>query len=103
VQRTLECIPQLVDYIMIATSEAATHGDELEVLVAWRGDAGGAQEAIREALRGHLKVCPNVRIASLEEIQALGHSAEFRKQRVFLDRRRRDATAMSAEHSGGGL
>jgi phenylacetate-CoA ligase len=97
VQRALECMPQLTDYIMIATTGAGTHTDELEVVVAWQGDVGGAQEAIREKLRGNLKVCPNVRLASVEEIQSLGHSAEFRKQRVFLDRRKH-----AADNLGGG-
>jgi phenylacetate-CoA ligase len=86
VQRALQGIGQIVDYIMIATAPTAL-SDELEVIVAWRGDLDGAQEAIREKLRGALKVCPTVRVASVQEIQALGDSRELRKQRIFLDRR----------------
>lgn len=86
VQRALQGIAQVVDYILIATAPTALL-DELEIVVAWRGDAGDALEMIREKLRGELKVCPTVRITSLQEIQALGDSRELRKQRVFLDRR----------------
>ncbi|MGD0461138.1 MAG: AMP-binding protein [Tepidisphaeraceae bacterium] len=88
VQRALQGIDQVVDYIMIATAPTAL-SDELEVVVAWRGEVAGALEAIREKLRGELKVCPTVRIASLQEIQTLGDSRELRKQRVFIDRRSR--------------
>jgi phenylacetate-CoA ligase len=86
VQRALQGIEQIIDYIMIATAPTAL-SDELEILIAWRGDPGGAQEAIRETLRGELKVCPTVRLATLKEIQSVGDSRELRKQRVFLDRR----------------
>jgi phenylacetate-CoA ligase len=88
VQRALQAIEQVIDYVMIATAPAAG-SDELEVVVAWRGEVAGALEAIREKLRGELKVCPTVRIASLQEIQVLGDSRELRKQRVFIDRRGR--------------
>ncbi len=87
VQRTLQSVDQIIDYVMIATSPTPL-SDELEVVVALRGDVADAEEAIREKLRGDLKVCPVVRIAPLAEIQALGHSNELRKQRVFIDRRK---------------
>jgi len=87
VQRVLQGIEQVIDYIMIATAPNAL-SDELEVIVAWRGQTDAAPETIREKLRGELKVAPNVRIATLREIQELGDSRELRKQRVFLDRRR---------------
>jgi hypothetical protein len=80
-------LEQVVDYVMIATAPTAL-SDELEVVVAWRGESSSAEEIIREKLRGELKVCPTVRVASLQEVQALGDSKELRKQRVFLDRRK---------------
>ena len=86
VQRALQGLDDLIDYIMIATAPTAL-SDELEIVVAWRGDPAGAHEAICEKLRGELKVCPTVRLASLQEIQTLGDSRELRKQRVFLDHR----------------
>jgi phenylacetate-CoA ligase len=86
VQRALQGVEQIIDYIMIATAPS-TLADELEIVIAWRGDASRASEIIREKLRGELKVTPNVRIAPLAEIQSLGDSKELRKQRVFLDRR----------------
>jgi len=90
VQRALQGIDQIIDFVMIATAPTAL-SDELEVIVAWRGEVAGALESIREKLRGELKVCPNVRIASLREIQSLGDSSELRKQRVFIDRRPRQS------------
>jgi len=86
VQRSLQSIDQVIDYVMIATAPTPL-SDELEVVVAVRGDASEARELIREKLRGDLKICPTLRIAPLAEITALGHSTELRKQRVFLDRR----------------
>jgi phenylacetate-CoA ligase len=86
VQRALQGIENVLDFLMIATA-ATPLSDELEVLVAWRGDENGACEIIREKLRGELKVCPTVRLATLKEIQTLGDSRELRKQRVFIDRR----------------
>jgi phenylacetate-CoA ligase len=86
VQRALQGLEPVIDYLMIATAPTAL-SDELEVLVAWRGDTTDAAEIIRERLRGELKVTPNVRLATLQEIQTLGDSRELRKQRVFLDRR----------------
>jgi phenylacetate-CoA ligase len=88
VQRALQSVEQIIDYVMIATAPTAL-SDELEVIVAWSGAVSGALETIREKLRGELKVCPNVRIATLQEIQTLGDSRELRKQRVFIDRRSR--------------
>jgi phenylacetate-CoA ligase len=86
VQRALQGLESVIDYLMIATAPTAL-SDELEILVAWRGDPTDAADIIRERLRGELKVCPNVRLAALQEIQSLGDSRELRKQRVFLDRR----------------
>jgi phenylacetate-CoA ligase len=87
VQRTLQSVEQVVDYVMIATAPTPL-SDELEVVVAVRGDAGEAEELIREKLRGDLRVSPVVRISTAAEIAALGHSNELRKQRVFIDRRK---------------
>jgi phenylacetate-CoA ligase len=88
VQRALQNIEQIIDYVMIATAPTAL-SDELEIVVACRGESAGALESIREKLRGDLKVLPTVRIANLQEIQTLGDSRELRKQRVFIDRRGR--------------
>jgi phenylacetate-CoA ligase len=87
VQRVLNSIEQVVDYVMIATAPTQL-SDELEVIVALREQSNGILEQIREKLRGELKVSPIVRSASLGEIRELGHSNELRKQRVLLDRRR---------------
>jgi phenylacetate-CoA ligase len=86
VQRALQGLEPVIDYLMIATAPTAL-SDELEILVAWRGDPIDAANIVRERLRGELKVSPNIRLASLQEIQSLGDSRELRKQRVFLDRR----------------
>jgi phenylacetate-CoA ligase len=86
VQRALQGLDPVIDYLMIATAPTPL-SDELEILVAWRGDPTDAASIIREHLRGQLKVCPTVRLTTLQEIQSLGDSRELRKQRVFLDRR----------------
>jgi phenylacetate-CoA ligase len=88
VQRSLQEIEQVIDYVMIVTAPTPL-SDELEVVVAVRGPGDEAESAIREKLRGDLKIVPTVRIAPLAEITALGHSNDLRKQRVFLDRRDR--------------
>lgn len=89
VQRSLQSIPQILDYVMIATTPT-TLCDELEVVVAWRGEESHeiATEMILARLAGDLKVSPRVRLAPLAEIQKLGHSRELRKQRVFIDQRK---------------
>ena len=86
VQRALQGVDRIIDYIMIATAPTKL-SDELEILVAWRGESASAEEIVREKLRGELKVTPAVRITTVQEIQSLGDSRELRKQRVFLDRR----------------
>lgn len=88
VQRSLQSIAQVLDYVMIATAPT-TLCDELEVIVAWRGDEKEdiAIEMIITRLVGDLKVSPKVRLAPMAEIQKLGHSRELRKQRVFIDQR----------------
>jgi len=86
VQRVLQGLESVIDFLMIATAPTAL-SDELEILIAWRGDPADAANIVRERLRGELKVCPDVRLATLQEIQSLGDSRELRKQRVFLDRR----------------
>lgn len=91
VQRTLQSIPQIADFVMIATAPTPL-SDELEVLIALRGDTSNdttaITEMIREKFRGDLKVTPVVRITTPAEVQALGHSSDLRKQRVFIDRRK---------------
>lgn len=91
VQRTLQGILQVADYVMIASAPTPL-SDELEILVSLRADLSGRsatdiEEVIREKLRGDLKVTPAIRITTAAEIAALGHSNELRKQRVFVDRR----------------
>ncbi len=89
VQRVLNGIEQVVDYVLIATAPTRL-SDELEVVVAISGPASGIPDEISEKLRGELKVRPTVRSASLSEIRDLVQSADLRKQRVFLDRRRHE-------------
>jgi len=89
VQRVMQGIENVADFLMIATSPTPL-SDELEIVVAWRTEEAGAVEMVREKLRGELKVCPNVRVASLKEVQAMGEAKELRKQRVFLDRRSKE-------------
>jgi len=76
----------VIDYIMIATAPTPL-SDELEILIAWRGDPADAEVVIRERLRGELKVSPE-----LSADHTAGDSVSWRFQRtsqarVFLDRR----------------
>ena len=87
VQVALQGIAQIADYVMIATAPTPL-SDELEVVIALRGEFPNAHEIIQENLRGALKVSPNIRIASMEEIRRLVDSTELRKQRAFIDRRK---------------
>ncbi len=88
VQRSLQGISEIADYVMIATAPTPL-SDELEVLVSLRVEAAeSVREMICEKLRGALKVTPTVRILSAAEISATGQSGELRKQRVFIDRRK---------------
>jgi phenylacetate-CoA ligase len=87
VQRALQPIENIIDYLMIATAPTPL-SDELEILIAWRGSTDGAIELICDKLRGELKVCPSVRLTTLQEIQTLGDSRDLRKQRVFIDHRK---------------
>jgi len=86
VQRVLNSIEQVIDYVMIATAPTPL-SDELEVVVALAERPDATLIEIREKLRGELKVSPTVRVVSLLEVRELGHSNELRKQRVLLDRR----------------
>jgi phenylacetate-CoA ligase len=86
VQRVLSGIEQITDFVMIATAPAPL-SDELEILLAIRGEPRTILEIAREKLRGELKVLPKLRIASATEIHEKVHSIEFRKQRVFVDER----------------
>jgi phenylacetate-CoA ligase len=88
VQRALQGIEQVLDYVMIASAPTPM-SDELEVFVAVRDAAGDLEEMICEKLRGELKVSPRVRLMSPREMQDQFHSNELRKQRVFIDRRPR--------------
>jgi phenylacetate-CoA ligase len=100
VQRVLNSLEQISDYVMIATAPTAL-SDELEVVVALRGKANGCLEEIREKLRGELKVTPSIRIATPQEIRDLGQSSELRKQRTLIDRRQpREGASKPSAPSG---
>lgn len=85
-QNVLDAMEQVVDYVMIATS-SATLSDELEVVIAVKGDALEAASAVRESLQGALRVTPSVRVATPEEIAGIQQADSYRKKRVFVDRR----------------
>jgi phenylacetate-CoA ligase len=87
VQRSLQGIAQVSDFVMIATAPTPL-SDELEVVIALRNETDGSvEELVREKLKGDLKVTPSVRITTAAEIHAISQSGEQRKQRVFIDRR----------------
>ena len=86
VQQTLETIPQLINFVLIATSPNPL-SDHLEVVVAIASDDHDAKGNIERHLQGHIKVTPVVRIASAEEVAGLQRSGGIRKKCIFIDRR----------------
>ena len=86
VQRALEAIPQVTEFVMIATSSDPL-SDHLEVVAAVTREAHEAERRIETHLQGEIKVTPAVRIASIEEVTGLRGDGSLRKKRVFIDRR----------------
>ena len=86
VQRALEAIPEVTEFLMIATSPGRL-SDHLEVVVALRSEVHDAKRRIEGHLQGELKVTPTVRIAPVEEVTSLQGSGGLRKKCVFIDRR----------------
>jgi len=58
VQRTLQSVEQIIDYVMIATAPTPL-SDELELVLALRGDAGIAEEILREKTSRRSESDPN--------------------------------------------
>ena len=85
-QRALETIPEVTEFVMIATSLDRL-SDHLEVVVAVRSEVHEAKRRIEVHLQGELKVTPAVRIASVEEVAGLQGYGSLRKKRIFIDRR----------------
>jgi phenylacetate-CoA ligase len=88
VQRTLDGISGLRDYVLVATSSAPL-SDELEIVLEADGRVDLGE--VRERLRGDLKVVPAVRLGTAAEIEAVRNAPHYRKRRVFVDRRDRSA------------
>jgi len=86
VQQTLEKFPQVREFAMIATSNHIL-SDHLEVVLVTNGQPEKIRQHIKKELQGELKVTPEVRVVSMEEILAIQCSATLRKKRVFIDRR----------------
>ncbi len=89
IQKTLDGVAGVRDYVMVASASSPLC-DELEIIVDVE-DRGGL-EMIRERLRGEIKVLPALRVGSPGEIESLRDSQNYRKKRVFIDRRQGDAT-----------
>ncbi|MHC5054328.1 MAG: phenylacetate--CoA ligase family protein [Planctomycetota bacterium] len=87
VRRALDALPAVASYVMVVTSDGAL-SDRLEVLVSSKGDGDQALEEAHERLQGELKVAPDVRLATIEEIESLQCPPGSRKRRLFIDNRR---------------
>jgi len=86
VQRALDGVEQVIDYVMIVTSPSAL-SDELTIVAAVKDVEPSARALIAERLQAELKVTPLVRIADLAEIEQLQGLHTLRKKRVFIDQR----------------
>lgn len=86
VQRILDGIAEVRDYVMIVTSPAPL-SDELEILVALERESRETSELILQRLQGELKFKPRIRIESIETIERLQFSQNLRKKQRFVDQR----------------
>ncbi|HPO13708.1 MAG TPA: AMP-binding protein [Candidatus Hydrogenedentes bacterium] len=86
VQRVLDSLPQVREYVMVVRSVAAL-SDELTVMVALQGEANTGADLVRQHLQAALKVTPVVKVVSMEEIERLQDIQHLRKKRVFIDER----------------
>ena len=86
IYNVLNAIPNVLDYVLVATA-AASLSDELEVVVSLSDGDEGVCEEISERLKGALKVTPGVRVATDSEIATVRGDAGSRKKRLFVDLR----------------
>ncbi len=86
VQRILDGIEGVRDYVMVVTSPTPL-SDELEILVALVDEVAESSEMVGHRLQGELKVKPRIRIESIENIERFQHSQNLRKKQRFIDRR----------------
>lgn len=78
----LEENPSVESFVIIARKENEL-SDSIEVLI--RGSA--STESLREAMQARAKIAPQIRHASLEEIENLQMPPQARKRRTFVDLR----------------
>jgi phenylacetate-CoA ligase len=71
-------------HVLIVESEDAL-SDKLTLLL--ETDQSRAAERVRERVQAEIKTAPVVRLASAEEINRLQSEGEYRKRRIFIDRR----------------
>ncbi len=84
IQKTLDGFGGLRDYVLVATSSSPL-SDELEILL--EADEAINLDLLRERLRGDLKVLPTIRLGTAQEIEAVRDTQNYRKKRLFIDRR----------------
>lgn len=83
----LDSVPEVSAFIIIARRQDSLC-DSVEVRIACSANAGGVAGLLRERFRGEAKVVPEVKAATLEEIEALQMPEGGRKRRYFIDLRR---------------
>jgi phenylacetate-CoA ligase len=71
-------------HVLIVESEDAL-SDKLTLLLDT--DQPRAAERVRERVQAEIKTAPAIRIVSAEEINRLQSEGEYRKRRIFIDRR----------------
>jgi phenylacetate-CoA ligase len=75
---------EVKSHVLIVESED-TLSDKLTLLL--ETDQPRAAERVRERVQAEIKTAPEVRIVSAEEINRLQSEGEYRKRRIFIDRR----------------
>lgn len=76
--------PAIQAYVLIVESDDPL-SDKLTLLV----DAGRTEavERLRESIRSEIKVTPEIKMVSAREIQELQTAGDYRKRRMFIDKR----------------
>jgi phenylacetate-CoA ligase len=85
IHEIIQAEPLVRNHVLVVESEDAL-SDKIMLLI--ETDQPLVMESLREKVRSELKVAPQIRLASAEEIQTLQTAGEYRKRRLFVDHRR---------------
>jgi phenylacetate-CoA ligase len=84
IHEIVQADPEVHAHVLIVESEDAL-SDKLTLLL--ESDQPRAVERIREKVQAEIKTTPEIRLVTSEEMHRLQTEGEYRKRRVFIDRR----------------